>query len=44
MEVQELITLLMVELKDDIVGMISHEGNVITVEFGNGITRTISVK
>ena len=44
MNVSELIALLMAELKDDIVGMISKEENTIIICFGDGTERTITVE
>ena len=39
----ELAALLQAELKDDVLGVVSREGNVITVVFGDGTTRTVTV-
>ena len=44
MNVLELIELLIVELKDDIVGMRSKEENTIVIRFGDGTQRTITVE
>ena len=44
MNVSELVALLMAELKDDIVGMISREENTIVIRFGDGTKRTITVE
>ncbi len=44
MSVEELVALIRTELKDDVIGSISYEGNVITVEFTDGIVRTITVE
>ena len=43
MTIEEMICLLLAELKDDIVGTIKYEGNEIVVSFTNGIERTITV-
>lgn len=44
MNVEELTALIMAELKDDIVGMISKEENTIVIQFGDGTERTITVE
>ena len=44
MKVEELVALLMVELKEDIVGMISREGNAIVIDFGDDEKRIITVQ
>ncbi len=43
MSVEEFITLLQVELKDDVIGAIIRKENVITVTFTDGTVRTIAV-
>lgn len=43
MTIEEMIGLLLAELKDDVVGTIKHEGNMIVIAFTNGIERTITV-
>lgn len=43
MTIEQMVALLMAELKDDIVGMVSAEGNVITVSFTDGESRKITV-
>ena len=43
MNAQDLAALIAVALKEDIVGIISHEGNVVTVEFTDGVVRKIVV-
>ncbi len=44
MSIEELVALIRTELKDDIIGTISYVGNVITVEFTDGVTRTVTVE
>ena len=43
MSVADMIALLLAELKDDVIGAVSHEGNTVTVEFTDGTVRTITV-
>ena len=43
MNVEELIALLVAELKDDVKGAIVREGNTVKVVFGDGTTRTVTV-
>ena len=44
MTIEQMASLLVAELKDDIVGMISAEGNVITVAFTDGEERKITIQ
>ncbi len=44
MTVEEMIALIRAELQDDIIGSISYEGNVVTVEFTDGTIRRITVE
>ena len=44
MSIEEMVALIRTELKDDVIGSISYEGNVITVEFTDGTIRTITVE
>ncbi len=44
MKIDELIALLAAELADDVVGTVSQEGNTLTVTFGDGTTRKITVE
>ena len=43
MTIDQMVALLIAELKDDIVGTVSAEGNVITVSFTDGKERKITV-
>ena len=43
-ETEELAALLFFELKDDVVGVISREGNVLKITFGDGTVRTVTVE
>ena len=43
MSVEEVIALLRACLKDDIIGMIATENNVLTLSFTDGTERTITV-
>ena len=44
MSIEEMVALIRTELKDDIIGSISYEGNVVTVEFTDGTVRMITVE
>ncbi len=44
MSVEALVALIRTELKDDVIGSISYENNVVTVEFTDGTVRTITVE
>ncbi len=43
MSIEQLVALLRAELEDDLVGMISAEGDTLTLSFADGSTRKISV-
>lgn len=43
MNIAEMVALLAAELKDDVIGMISQSGNVLTVTFTDGTERIITV-
>ena len=44
MNVTDMVALLVAELKDDIIGTISQNGNVLTIAFTDGTERTITVE
>ena len=44
MSVEEIVALLVAELKDDVIGTVSHEGNTVKMEFTDGTVRTITTR
>ena len=44
MNIEEMVALLVAELKDDVIGTISQNGNVLTVTFTDGTQRMITVE
>ena len=44
MSVEEMLALLVAEMKDDVIGTNSHSGNVLTVTFTDGTVRKITVE
>ena len=43
MSIEQLVALLLTELNDDLVGMVSAEGNTLTLSFTDGTERKITV-